>query len=66
MIVLIEGKKVTAAEQVGIYKFTETGPVVHFGLKPGQAPNQFLEINKPAKGNDGTEWMIGRKKLTGK
>lgn len=65
-LVLFEGKKVVAAESVGIYKMTESGPVIHFGLEPGKAPNKFLELNKPAKGVDGTEWMIGRKKLGGK
>ncbi len=65
-VVLLEGKKVIAAAQIGIYKKTELGPVIHFGLEPGRALNQFLEINKPAKGVDGTEWMIGRKKLEGK
>ena len=65
-MVLIEGKKVASGEQVGIYKITESGPVIHFGLQPGKAPNRFLEINKPANGVDGAEWMIGRKKLAGK
>jgi hypothetical protein len=64
-MVLSEGKKVVAAAQVGIYKMTERGPVVHFGLESGKAPHQFLELNKPAKGVDGTQWLIGRKKLGG-
>jgi len=65
-VVLSEGKKVIAAEAVGIYKMTELGPVINFGLEPGKVPNQFLEINKPTKGVDGAEWMIGRKKLGSK
>lgn len=64
-IVLLKGKKVLAGTQVGIYKMTESGPVIHFGLEPGKVPDRFLEMNKPAKGVDGAEWMIGRKKLRG-
>jgi uncharacterized protein (TIGR03067 family) len=64
--ILIDGKEVAAAPRQGIYELTESGLRVQFGLDGGPAPKQFLEVNKPIKGVDGSEWMISRKKISGK
>jgi uncharacterized protein (TIGR03067 family) len=50
----------------GIYEVTGASLRLHVGLDGGPAPKQFLEINKPIKGVDGAEWLVGRKKFQGK
>jgi uncharacterized protein (TIGR03067 family) len=64
--VLIDGKEVAAAPSHGIYEATESGLRIQFGLDGKPAPKRFLELNKPAKGVDGREWIISRKKLKDK
>lgn len=50
----------------GIYSATGSTLTIHLGLDEGPAPKQFLELNKPVKGVDGSEWLVHRKKLQGK
>jgi uncharacterized protein (TIGR03067 family) len=50
----------------GIYSATGSSLIIHLGLDGGPAPKQFLELNKPVKGVDGSEWLVHRKKLQGK
>ena len=47
----------------GIYEATGASLTVHLGIDGGAAPRSFLELNNPLEGNDGKEWIIGRKKL---
>jgi uncharacterized protein (TIGR03067 family) len=50
----------------GIYSATDSTLMLHLGLDGGPAPKQFLELNMPVKGIDGSEWLVARKKLQGK
>src|SRR5262249_5818836 len=50
----------------GIYSATGSTLKIHLGLDGGPAPKQFLELNNPIKGVDGSEWLVQRKKLQGK
>ena len=47
----------------GIYVATDSSLTIHVGLDGGPAPKQFLVLNKPEKGVDGEEWLVGRIKL---
>ncbi len=59
-----EGKKENISH--GIYSATGSSLRIHMGLDGGPAPGQFLELNKPLVGVDGTEWLVHRKKLEGR
>ena len=50
----------------GIYSAAGSSLTVHLGLNGGPAPKQFLKLNKPVKGVDGSEWLVHRKTLQGK
>ena len=50
----------------GIYSATDSTLTIHLGLDGGPAPKQFLGLNNPIKGVDGSEWLVQRKKLQGK
>jgi uncharacterized protein (TIGR03067 family) len=39
---------------------------IHVALEGRPVPKRFLELNKPAKGVDGREWLVSRCKLQGK
>ena len=60
------GKDKEAKPSHGIYTATGSTLTIHLGLEGGPAPKQFLELNNPVKGVDGSEWLVRRKKLQGK
>jgi uncharacterized protein (TIGR03067 family) len=39
---------------------------IHVALEGRPVPKRFLELNKPAEGVDGREWLVTRCKLQGK
>lgn len=50
----------------GIYDATADAWTVHLALDGKPVPKQFLELNKPAQGVDGREWLVGRCKTQAK
>ena len=50
----------------GIYAATADAWTIHVALAGKPAPRRFLELNKPAEGVDGGEWLVGRCKIQGK
>jgi uncharacterized protein (TIGR03067 family) len=61
----VDGKKEEKPVR-GIYEVEGSNLHVNIGLDGGAPPKQFLELNKPIKGVDGREMLIGRKKLQSK
>lgn len=57
------GKGNEAKPSHGIYTATGSTLTIHLGLDGGPAPMQFLELNNPVKGVNGSEWLVRRKKL---
>lgn len=47
----------------GIYEAAADVLTIHVALEGKPVPKQFLELNKPVKGVDGCEWLVGRCKL---
>ena len=50
----------------GICEATADVWTIHITLGAKAVPRQFLELNKPVKGVDGCEWLVGRCKVQGK
>jgi uncharacterized protein (TIGR03067 family) len=50
----------------GIYGATADAWTIHIALEGKPVPTRFLELNKPVKGVDGREWLVGRCKIQGK